>query len=328
MLCKIFIPLVLLLFVISCSSDDEIVRINEPAIDIDVNSFDISFDYEDYIFTALQDSVILDLDVSYSGETGSNELLILWSIDNNTVDSQKGSFNQIYQLQLNDLGKEHYNIEVGITNQNGDFMIEKSVILNNSPYLNLKNPAVGQKTRFNIFDFYGFGDDADSWELLESCEFSDNVFGYEQWEIFDLNDSTFSIKTEFEYSAYWEVIDKDTIVWERSSESVKLTDFEYFRSIMLILHQIPFEVNLGTSAYPNFTTNEGCFLSTSEPKGQYETINHLNKTYNNSLVLNNSGTGSGWETTLLMNQNYEVVGSTTFIDEFTYDLFLTVREEL
>ena len=312
---------------ISCSSDDEIVRINEPEVEIDVNLIDVSFAYEDYMFTALQDSIILDLEVSYRRETGSNELLILWSIDNNNVDSQKGSFNQTYQLQLNELGKEHYLVSVAVTNQTGDFLIEKSVILNNSPYVNLKNPAVGQKTRFNIFDFYGFGEGADSWELLESCEFSDNVYGYEEWEVFDLNDSTFSIKTEIEYSGYWDIIDNDTIVWERSSEVVKLTDFENFQSILLFLHQIPFEVNLGTSAYPNFTTNEGCFLSTREPKGKYETVNHLTKTYNNSLVLN-SATGFGFETTLLMNQNYEVLGGTTFIDEFTYDLFFTVREEL
>lgn len=180
---------VLFLFLISillitCSKDDDSIS---PIIAIDADKVQVNFNYEDYYFTALMDTVSLDLNLTYTEEIEGAEVLIIWLVNGDTIKTEPGPFQNTFELNLFNLQEEYYNIQVVITNASEGFSIKRDVLINNRPYINLEHPAIGQHSEFLWHSNY------------VGCDYTPEDSVPINWEIISLTDSDIIIEELAQY---------------------------------------------------------------------------------------------------------------------------------
>lgn len=161
----------------SCMQDDA-DKIELPIIPIDDVNINIIDAEKPVKFTANLDVVKLTAEVKVDDELDSRFLIGSWSNhDGNVLKYDSLNESGLYTFELNNLSNTFHTIYFKVSNHRGE-AVSDSIILNNRPYVNLKNLAVGQKSTFTHFNNCNYTNSKDSVIHLAVVEFDSINYNY------------------------------------------------------------------------------------------------------------------------------------------------------
>ncbi len=141
----------ILLLILSCNKDD-VLTIEQEAEPVDISLLDVRILGVDTIFSATIDNLTL------TSEVKMNEILFSEGITGIWLDALGNSLNidstnttGVFELKLEDLSADWHQISFALENSDKERIKLDSIVLNNSPYVNFKHLAVGQKSTYKLY---------------------------------------------------------------------------------------------------------------------------------------------------------------------------------